>query len=68
MRTAAAFMAAAILASCAIRRHASDPSPVSFTPTEASPLLVDQSTVPVSVVTSVPVATIWACELRHVSI
>lgn len=38
-----------LLASCAVHRRATDPAPVSAVPTEAAPVLVDQSTVPVSV-------------------
>ena len=54
MRAAAAFLAAACLASCAIRHRSTDPAPVAFIPTEAAPILVDQSTVPVSAVAIAP--------------
>ncbi|MBI5246153.1 MAG: DUF3108 domain-containing protein [Elusimicrobia bacterium] len=55
MRTASAALAAALLlGSCAVRHRATDPAPVVFVATEAAPILVDQSTVPVSVVTIEP--------------
>lgn len=49
-----ALLAAAVLTSCAIRRRASDPAPITSAPTPAAPVLVDQSTVPISMATSVP--------------
>jgi len=48
-------LVAGILASCAIRHRASDPVPVAAAPTPAAPVLVDQSTVPISMTTVVPV-------------
>ncbi len=61
MKTLSLALAAAVLASCAIRRRMSDPAPVAAAPTPAAPILVDQSTVPVSLATisgeaAVPVA------------
>lgn len=44
----------AALASCAVNRRATDPLPVIAAPSAAAPLLVDQSTVPVSLTTVVP--------------
>lgn len=53
MRTRSAlFLAACLLAACSVRRRATDPLPVTAAPTEAAPILVDQSTVPVSVALS----------------
>jgi hypothetical protein len=50
-RPTLALAAALLLASCAIRRRATDPAPVVFVATVAAPILVDQSTVPVSAAT-----------------
>ncbi|MCR4296505.1 MAG: DUF3108 domain-containing protein [Elusimicrobia bacterium] len=50
----ALLLAACLLAACSVRRRATDPLPVTAAPTEAAPILVDQSTVPVSVVLSAP--------------
>lgn len=49
MRTPALLLAACLLAACSVRRRATDPLPVTSAATEAAPVLVDQSTVPVSV-------------------
>ncbi len=37
-----------LMAACSVRRRASDPVPVAFVPTAAAPVLVDQSTVTIS--------------------
>jgi hypothetical protein len=44
----------AALAACAVHRRPTDPLPTAAAPTEAAPVLVDQSTVPVSVTHEVP--------------
>jgi len=56
MRPRALLLAALVAfpAACAVRRRASDPTPVVSAPTAAAPLLVDQSTVPVSVALVAP--------------
>jgi hypothetical protein len=51
---AACILAASFLAACAVHRRASDPMPVAALPSPAAPVLVDQSTVPVSLTTVVP--------------
>jgi hypothetical protein len=48
------------LCSCAIHRRPSDPAPMASVPTPAAPILVDQSTVPVSAATMVPEAVVIA--------
>ena len=53
-RARPAIACALLLASCVVHRRASDPAPVSTVATEAAPLLVDQSTVPISVMTAAP--------------
>lgn len=44
----------ASLAACSVRRRPSDPLPTASFPTEAAPILVDQSTVPVSAAVVAP--------------
>lgn len=57
----ALLLAACLLAACSVRRRATDPLPVTAAPTEAAPILVDQSTVPVSVaLSSAPEAVVEA--------
>lgn len=57
----ALLLAACLLAACSVRRRATDPLPVTAAPTEAAPVLVDQSTVPVSVaLSSAPEAVVEA--------
>jgi len=43
-----------VLAGCAIRHRATDPVPVASAPSPAAPILVDQSTVPISVPALMP--------------
>ncbi len=47
-RAALFLTACAVLSACAVRRRASDPVPLAYVPTEAAPLLVDQSTAAIS--------------------
>jgi len=53
VRTLALALCAA-LAACGVHRRPTDPLPMAAAPTESAPVLVDQSTVPVSVVLEAP--------------
>ena len=55
-----AFLAASLLAACAVKRRASDPVPMAFVPTTAAPSLVDQSTAAIRAAPSAPEAVIVA--------
>lgn len=59
MRARAALLTAfsAVLASCAVHHRPSDPAPMSAVPTAAAPILVDQSTVPISLAIAAPAET-----------
>lgn len=50
-----ALAACAALAACGVHRRPTDPLPTATAPTESAPVLVDQSTVPVSLTLEVPV-------------
>ncbi len=54
MKTTASLLLILLLTGCAIRQRSTDPVPVSFAPTPAAPILVDQSTVPISAPTLMP--------------
>jgi hypothetical protein len=51
---ACALAAASLLASCAVHHRPTDPVPTAAFPTPSAPILVDQSTVPISLVTTAP--------------
>ncbi|MDD5304459.1 MAG: DUF3108 domain-containing protein, partial [Elusimicrobia bacterium] len=53
-RTALLLALSSALAACAVNRRPTDPAPTASVPTAAAPILVDQSTVPISLAIAAP--------------